>query len=105
MSLATIFRGAADAILSAHPELAVAVVYGGTTTTGMKATVTGDAALANMGETGQTTGQVRVSAAAISEPAEGGTITVGGVACFVTGVETDGAGAFYVIQYAKQKPK
>ena len=105
MSLTTTFRNAANAIKTAHPELSVAVVSGGVSATGLKATATDTAALADMGEAGASVGQARVNADAFVEPAKGATITVGGVACTVTACRTDGAGAFYVIEYAEQKPK
>jgi hypothetical protein len=105
MTLTTIFREAVDAIKTAHPELAVAVVSGAASTTGTKATATGSAALADMGEGGSDIGSVRVSADAFAKPAAGATITVGGSACTVMGVDTDGVGAFWVISYQLQKPK
>lgn len=104
MTLTTIFRDALDAIKAAHPELTVAVISGGVTGTGTKDTSLDAASLTDNGEVGATSSRVRLSAGEFSKPAKGATITIGGEACFVLDVRTDGVGAFYVVEYQVQSP-
>lgn len=104
MSLATIFREALDAIKSAHPELAVAVVIGGKAGTGTKDAQRDAASLTDSGEMGLSTCRIRVNADAFTKPGKGESITVGTDACLVLDVQTDGAGAFFIIEYQVQRP-
>jgi len=104
MSLTTIFRDAFDAIKTAHPELTVAVIIGGVVGTGTRDTSTDAVNLTDSGETGISSGRVRVSAGDFSKPARGDVITVNGLACFSGDVQTDAVGAFYIIPYQVQKP-
>lgn len=104
MSLTTIFREALDAIKSAHPELTVAVVIGGVAGTGTKDARTDVGALNINGESGVSSSRVRVNADDFTKPANGEAITVNLEACIVNDVRTDGAGAFYLIEYQVQRP-
>jgi hypothetical protein len=105
MGLATIFQDALDAIKTAHPDLVVAVVIGGVAGTGTRDTRTDVASLVDNGEVGGSSGRVRVNSDDFTKPENGATITVGSDSCFIGDVQTDGAGAFYVISYQLQKPK
>jgi hypothetical protein len=104
MGLATIFREALDAIKTAHADLAVAVVIGGVSGTGTRDSRTDAADLTVNGEVGVSSSRVRVNADTFAKPANGDAITVGGEKCLVNDVRTDGAGAFYVIEYQVQRP-
>lgn len=104
MGLATIFQDALDAIKTAHPDLSVAVVIGGVTGTGTRDTRTDAVDLGINGETGLSSGRVRVNTSVFSKPERGSTITVAGQSVFVGNVNTDGAGAFYIIDYQLQRP-
>jgi hypothetical protein len=105
MGLEAIFRDAASAIKTAHPELTVTVTYAGASVTALRGTGTRAAAFADMGEMGNASSTIWVDASAFAEPAKGATITVGATACFVMSVRMDGAGAFWIIEYQEQKPK
>ena len=104
MSLTTIFREALDAIKDEYPEITVAVIIKGKTGTGTQDVRTDAAALANEGETGESSSRVRVNADVFDKPGRGDTITIRGKDCFALDVQTDGVGAFFIIEYSEQKP-
>ena len=104
MSLTTIFREALDAIKDEYPEITVAVIINGKTGTGTQDVRNDAAVLTNEGEAGVSSSRVRVNANDFDKPGRGDTITVGGKDCFALDVQTDGVGAFYVIEYSLQRP-
>lgn len=86
-----------SAIQTAHSELSVAVVISGTSGTGLRVADAQATDFGPNGETGITTGTVRVSGATFSRPSRGDTIRVAGAQAVVT--QVDGSGILWAIQY------
>lgn len=103
MDLQAQIRASFAATMTAHPSLVVAVVSGSETANGVRSTTVTDASLVAAGETGTTSGLVRVSAAALTEPAKGAAITVGGEEVFVTGTRLDAVGGLLAIEYSERR--
>lgn len=104
MTLQTTARSLFNATITGHPELVVTVVSGTETCSGIRSTAEADASLTMNGEEGQSAGLVRVDASALTEPAKGASITVGGAAVFVQETRLDAAGALLAIRFSKQRP-
>ena len=102
MSITTTAQAALAAIAAAHSDLAVAVIIDGVSGTGLLVSEPQSTDFGPNGETGVTTGTVRVSKVAFTaKPERGATIKVGSDSVVVTNV--DGL-AMWVIQYRKVRP-
>jgi len=105
MSLKTAAQAALAAIIAANPEAVLSIVANGNTASGLKDSVTGEAALGDGGEIGTVDGAVFCNADTIGALKAGQSITAGGAAASVMRAETDPAGAVVRIEYQLQKPK
>jgi hypothetical protein len=104
MSVQAAFRSALTAMQTAFADASVTVVSNGQSGTGLKETVRSPSSLVIEGERGEDTGTVRVSAADMSTPKDGGTIIVDGDKATVTATRLDSVGAILTIEYMLQKP-
>ena len=84
-------------ILTANTELSVAVVIEGVSGTGLRVLQPQSTDFGPNGETGITTGTVRVSSATFAKPERGATIRIGGEPAVIT--QVDGGVALWAISY------
>jgi hypothetical protein len=102
--LQTIARAALTSIMTANPEMQVAVVINGKSGTGAKYNQAGASSFSDRGETGNQSGTIKVDASTFEQPDLGSTIEVAGAQVWVTNVAPDPVGAFWTISYQIQKP-
>ena len=104
MSTQDTARTALAAIMEQHSTGVVTVVSGSESANGFKGVGMTGSDLTGYGEQGAEENVVRVDASAISEPARGATITIGGDKVFVMRSRLDPVGATRFIEYSKQQP-
>jgi|GEM_PF-4175612 len=104
MSLQSLARTAFATVQALHPDSIVVIKSGTSTANAIRDTGTDDSEFSDRGETGNTSGTVRVDASLFPEPVRGSTITVDGKQVWVTEVKRDPVGALLTITFTKQQP-
>lgn len=104
MDISAGIRAQMAAVMSVNSGMSVSVVFNGQSGSGMRSMGNDQSMLQDIGETGQRTETIRISAATFAEPKRDSTIIVAGKNVKVTSVDLDAVGALYTVRYIETQP-